>query len=153
MLSSNEKFDASKLPLFVEVKVIKKSKGITFGEILFATGLPREETRFATIKYVDDRGRARKNSYRSLWLCPPDEQKIIDHILKNPQFNEKNERVNLILLWDCYIDEMAILTEDENFDMLDFYSSLVKNLENQLNKLPNAPTKDDWEYLDEWLMK
>ena len=176
MLFYNEKIDASTLPKLALIRDIKckqlNGEGILSGEVISTNEdegellklVPFKRKKFDTslsnlwtnspktklFKNVVDDFKSRRESYTIFWLCPLDEQKIIDHVLKNPALIRENGRFDVFTLWNLYIDQMVIFTEDENYK---FSYTFVGKLEKLINQLPNAPTKDDWEYLDEMLMK
>lgn len=59
--------------------------------------------------------------------------------------NGKSRTLALVAIWEK-IDWVLPFTSDE-------YEEFVKRLEPALAKGPNPPTQEDWDYLNDWLMK
>jgi hypothetical protein len=86
-------------------------------------------------------------SFTIVFFCPPDEDLIVQYL--TDQY--KKDR-NLIGIWSNYIDRLHIFpfySLDISSD--DFYENITDKFERALNEMPQPPTKQDWEELDDFL--
>jgi len=94
-------------------------------------------------------------TYTIVWVCPPDKNLILESLIKQTQervkLNNSSLDNELDYIWDDVLERMIFTYENHDDDDLKY--DIKEDLEKRLNKLPNAPTQADWDYLDEMSMK
>lgn len=96
-------------------------------------------------------------SYTILWVCPENEKEVVNTLIEHTiKFAKKNNRSigdSIGIIWGEYIDSISMSSDNPDFDTPEFVSNIKQKYEELLSKLPDAPTKEDWDYLDEMLLK
>lgn len=86
-------------------------------------------------------------SYTIVWFCPPDVEEVTGFLV-----NKYRNNRDLIKIWENYIDRMHIypfysleLTSD------DFYEKICDTFEEKVSSLPDPPSKEEWDKLNDFL--
>jgi hypothetical protein len=87
-------------------------------------------------------------SYTRLYIFPPDTEFMVNYVVdwadKNRDFKG---RIDIYTIWTEFLEYLFFYPP--NNAVWDY----AERIEEKLNKLPNPPTKEDWEGLEEYLMK
>ncbi|VAW49380.1 hypothetical protein MNBD_GAMMA03-2025 [hydrothermal vent metagenome] len=96
-------------------------------------------------------------SYTLLWVCPIDDRKIIktliNHTIKYAKDNDLKVSDATGYIWDEYIDSISIATDDLMFDTAGFVFNIKQEYEAQISKILDGLIQEDWDSLDEMLLK
>ncbi|MES2766521.1 MAG: hypothetical protein V4642_11660 [Bacteroidota bacterium] len=89
-------------------------------------------------------------SYTVLCIFPPDVDFTVDYIVDWADKNRNNSgEIDLYTIWNFYLEHLYFFPQFDDIVGWDF----AEKIEEKLNKLPNPPTKSDWDYLEESLWK
>lgn len=91
-------------------------------------------------------------SYTIFWIAEPDESWVIDAVL--PYFETPNnnqiEAPQIERVWNETVNRIFFIKRDQSaFDLHVLFEELIENLIERINALPNAPTPEAWEVLNE----
>jgi hypothetical protein len=98
-------------------------------------------------------------SYTIIWACPNNEDKVVDYLI-NIVKQQREERKNndydwAAPLWEIHEEycDLIFITESNEDWSYGFVSNVSSKFDKAVDQLPNGPSKDDWDEVDERIMK
>ncbi len=91
-------------------------------------------------------------SYTVLWVCPADVEVIVKSLINHIKRQAKQNSTiggELYTIWVDYIDNISINSHQDQIAAVELITQVKKVFEKEVNLLPNIPTQNDWDFIEE----